>query len=235
MDRPLISCIVPCFNSRAYVCEALDSIFAQTYSPIEVIIADDGSTDGTGDLVRERYPEVRVVVQPESGPAATRNLGISNATGEFVAFLDADDLWHSDKLAQQYQCFLQNPEIEYCVTYAQMFWADALDAEKKRLSDHPRAKPVPGYTTPTLLARRSLFDRIGVFNTQLSFSDATEWFIRASEQKIKMKMLSDVLTFHRMHASNLTRRQTGESREEFLKIVTETLKRKREKENKGTS
>jgi glycosyltransferase involved in cell wall biosynthesis len=155
MTRPTISCVVPCFNSEVYLAECLDSIFAQTYRPIEVIVADDGSADGTLEVVR-RYPEVIVVTQPDRGPAATRNLGLRRATGELVAFLDADDLWHRDKLTLQYQCFVDDPDLQYCVTQARMFWVAELEGERDRLADQPRSGAVPGYATTTLLARRSL-------------------------------------------------------------------------------
>jgi glycosyltransferase involved in cell wall biosynthesis len=225
MNPPTISCIVPCFNSRAYVAEALDSIFAQTHRPIEVIVADDGSTDGTLEAARQ-YSEVVLVTQPERGPAATRNLGLRRATGELVAFLDADDLWHPDKLTRQYQCFVDDPEIQYCVSHARMFWSADLEGERDRLADHPRSRAVPGYATTTLLARRSLFDRIGLFDEGLRFGDAVEWFIRASERNVEMKLLDEVLTYHRMHDSNLTRRLSRESREEFLGIVRGVLRRR---------
>ncbi|MBI3784967.1 MAG: glycosyltransferase [Deltaproteobacteria bacterium] len=230
--HPIISCIVPCFNSRAYVAEALDSIFAQTYRPIEVIVADDGSTDGTLEVLR-RYPEIAAVTQPDRGPAATRNLGLRRAAGELVAFLDADDLWHPDKLTRQYQCFVDDPELQYCVTHAQMFWSADLDDERDRLADHPRSHAVPGYATTTLLARRCVFDRIGLFDERLRFGDAVEWFIRASEANLKMMVLDEVLTYHRMHDSNLTRRQSDESRKEFLAIVRGMLLRKSGREAKS--
>ena len=225
MKVPTISCIVPCFNSRTYVAEALDSIFAQTHRPIEVIAADDGSTDGTLEAVRQ-YSDVIVVTQPDRGPAATRNLGLRRASGELVAFLDADDLWHPDKLARQYQCFIDDPELQYCVTHAQMFWTADLDGERNRLADHPRSGAVPGYATTTLLARRTLFDSIGFFDERLRFGDAVEWFIRASESNVKKRVLDDVLTYHRMHDNNLTRRRSEESRKEFLAIVRGLLRRR---------
>ncbi len=225
MKPPTISCIVPCFNSSAYVAEALDSIFAQTHRPIEVIVADDGSTDGTPELVGRRS-EITVVTQAERGPAATRNLGLRSASGDWVAFLDADDLWHPEKLSRQYRCFVDDPELQYCVTHAQMFWTAALRGERDRLADHPRSRAVPGYATTTLLARRELFDSIGLFDEGLRFGDAVEWFTRAAERQVKMKLLGEVLTYHRMHDNNLTRRLSRESREEFLAIVRGLLRRR---------
>jgi GT2 family glycosyltransferase len=93
--------------------------------------------------------------------------------------------------------------------------------------DHHRAGPVPGFATTTLLARRSLFSRVGEFNPDLWFSDATEWFLRVRENGIRVEVLPDVLVYHRMHESNLTRRRSQASREEFVRIARESLARRR--------
>jgi glycosyltransferase involved in cell wall biosynthesis len=228
MKPPLISCVVPSFNSVAFVGEALDSIAAQTYRPIEIIVADDGSTDGTRQAVRDCGFEVKWVTQPDRGPAATRNLGLAHAVGELVAFLDADDLWNAEKLSRQYECFLEDPRIQYCVTYAQMFWVEGFAEEGERFSHHHRGQPIPGYATTTLLARRALFERIGTFDESLSFSDAVDWFMRASGAGVEMKVLAEVLTYHRMHDSNLSRRQSDESRAEYLRVVRAQVQRRRQ-------
>ena len=177
------------------------------------------------ELVRNHGTAVRIVFQKHAGPASARNLGLKAAQGEFVAFLDADDLWNTKKLMRQYRRFLEDPEIQYCVTYAQIFWTEP--EERSQYKNHPRARPLPGYATTTLLARRSLFDRIGTFNIQLSFSDATDWFLRASQRGVKMAVVKDVLTYHRMHRSNLTRQNSERSRKEFLATVKAVLDRRR--------
>jgi glycosyltransferase involved in cell wall biosynthesis len=113
-----VSCIVPVFNGERFVAEALESILAQTYRPIDVIVADDGSTDGTAAILSGYGGRIRVVTQPTAGPAATRNLGLEAARGEFVAFLDADDVWHPEKLAKQVRRFAARPGLQACVTHA---------------------------------------------------------------------------------------------------------------------
>ena len=95
-----ISCIIPVFNGTRFIAEALDSILAQSLPVAEIIVVDDGSTD---DLSGALYPYtryIRVVKQQNQGPAAARNLGIRASTGNYLAFLDADDLWREDKLEQ---------------------------------------------------------------------------------------------------------------------------------------
>jgi glycosyltransferase involved in cell wall biosynthesis len=101
VNAPLISCIVPVFNGERYLGEALDSILAQTYRPLEVVVVDDGSAEGAAAVVARYRDQIRPLFQPNAGQAAARNLGLSVARGEFVAFLDADDLWHPEKLARQ--------------------------------------------------------------------------------------------------------------------------------------
>ena len=99
---PLISCIVAVYNGDPYLAEALESIHAQTYRPIEVLVVDDGSTDGTPGVIARHGDRVRALHQANAGPAAARNLGLREARGEFIAFLDADNLWAPTKLERQY-------------------------------------------------------------------------------------------------------------------------------------
>jgi glycosyltransferase involved in cell wall biosynthesis len=221
--KALISCIVPLHNGELYVREALDSILAQTYPYLEVIVADDGSTDGSASIVASYGDQIRHVRQPVSGPAAARNLGLGVARGDFVAFLDHDDLWHPEKLARQMSRFQARPSLDLCVTHVQVFWSSEVAEEGERYQGHPRAQPVPGYTTPTLLARRGLFEIVGRFDTTLRFADAFDWFLRAARHGAVIELLPDVLVYHRMHESNHTRRFASASREEFLQVVKASL------------
>jgi len=224
---PLISCVVPAFNSERYLDEAIGSILAQTYRPLQVIVADDGSTDATAAIVRRYGTAVEMVRQATAGPAATRNLGLSVARGEFVAFLDADDLWHPEKLARQMARFTARPEVDLCITEVQIVWAEGLADEARHYSNLTRSAAIPGYSTPALLACRRLFDRVGNFNTTLWFADATEWFMRVEESGAVLDLLPEVLTYHRMHLTNLTRRRNDASRDEFLDILHAALQRRR--------
>src|SRR5579862_3680719 len=94
----LVSVVIPAHNSGRYIAPALDSILAQKHRPIEILVVDDGSTDATAQTVRGYAPEVRVIEQRQRGHPAARNAGIRMAAGEFLAFLDHDDLWSPDKL-----------------------------------------------------------------------------------------------------------------------------------------
>jgi glycosyltransferase involved in cell wall biosynthesis len=230
VEQPLISCIVPVFNGERYLREALDSIFSQSYRSLEVIVVDSGSTDGTVAVWAGYKDRVRYTQQAGCGPAAARNLGLSTARGEFVAFLDQDDLWQREKLEKQMARFAARSEIDISIGHVQLFWVAEMQAEAARLQNYGRGRIVPGYTTGTLLARRALFDQVGPFDTSLWFGDATDWFLRAADRRTVMELLPEVLLYHRMHKTNLTRRRIWDSRDEYLGIVKRLLDSRRKGE-----
>ncbi len=233
MDPALVSCIVPVYNGELYLREALDSILAQTYRPLEIIVADDGSTDGTPDVVASYGRQVRYAWQPNTGPGASRNLGLSMAQGDFFAFLDADDLWNPEKLAHQMARFQARPELEMCVTHIQNFWIPELHEEAARFRGHRRAQALPGYVTTTLLARRTLFDKVGLFNPAFQHVHDSEWFVRVNEQGMVTELLPEVLAYRRLHHTNRTRGRAGASRDEYLQLLKNTLDRRRGLEKAG--
>jgi glycosyltransferase involved in cell wall biosynthesis len=222
----LVSCIVPVFNGERYLAEALDSILAQTWRPLEVIVVDDGSTDGSAAVVAKYGAEVSYIHQANAGPAAARNRGLDAARGEFIAFLDADDLWHKDKLVRQMARFEARPELELCSAHMENFWSPEVKREEDRLSDGGLAKTQPG-VTQAIVARRALFDRIGPFDTALMHRDTMEWLSRAVDAGAVMETLPDILVFRRIHLDNMSRRRGHDDRDELLRSVKATLDRRR--------
>jgi glycosyltransferase involved in cell wall biosynthesis len=223
----LVSCTIAVYNGERYVQEAIDSILAQTYRPIEIIVVDDGSTDRTAEVVARYGDQVRFLTRATAGPAATRNLGLSAAQGELVAFLDADDWWHPEKLSRQIACFKTQPELGFCVTHAQNVWIPELQEEATRFQHHRLSRAIPGYYASTLLARRVLFKTVGLFNTVLWHEDVKDWFLRAAEQGTVMALLPDILVYHRMHQGNLSRRRAAAARSECLQLLKASLDRRR--------
>src|SRR5690606_19821926 len=114
MNNPLVSAVVPVYNGERYIAEALRSILAQQYRPLEIIAVDDGSTDGSTAIIQS-FPEVRYIGGPNRGVAQPRNTGIAEAQGEFIAFLDQDDQWTPDKLMCQIGYMLEHEELGYTV------------------------------------------------------------------------------------------------------------------------
>ena len=231
----LISCIVPVFNGERYLGEAIESIRKQSYRPIEIIIADDGSTDGTASIVARYSKQVRYLRQHNAGPAAARNLGLSAGGGEFVGFLDADDLWPLDKLDTQMARFRECSELGFCIAHVQNFWIPELIEEEKRFRDHRISKPLPGYVTGTLLARRDCFKTVGHFNTAIEHADDTEWFLRANERGAAMELMPDVLLYRRLHYTNLSRVNASNSRDQYLQVLKMALDRRRRRSDEPAS
>jgi glycosyltransferase involved in cell wall biosynthesis len=223
VEAPLVSCIVPVHNGERFLAEAVDSILAQTWRPLEVLVIDDGSTDGTPAVLARYTGRVRAMRRANAGPAVARNSGLAAARGEFVAFLDADDLWHPEKLSRQMARFEERPELEICLCHVQNFWTGELSREEARFRDHRIATPLAGYSPVTLLARRAIFDRLGPFRTDVRHVHDTDWFMRATERGAVMELMPDVLVQRRLHPGNRTRHRGQASRDEYLELVKARL------------
>jgi glycosyltransferase involved in cell wall biosynthesis len=231
-DRPLVSCIVPVYNGEPYLRETLASILSQTYAPVELIVVDDGSTDGTEAIARGCGDRLRYLRQANAGPAAARNSGIGAASGSIVAFLDADDLWHPEKLTLQVARFGARPELDVCLSHIRNFWVADLAAEEEAQRDHFRAGTLPGYSSVTMAARRGVFDRVGTFSTDLKHGADADWFARAEEAGAVFEMLPEVLVERRLHGGNRSRQWSERSREEILRTMKSIVDRRRAQQGK---
>lgn len=229
-EAALVSCIMPARNAARFVGEALESILAQTYRPLEVIVVDDGSDDATCRVARSYGEQVVVLSQAAAGPAAARNRGLRLARGPFIAFQDADDVWRPDKLERQMAVLRAQPALAYCLAHVQCVWAPDLREEAQRFRDHRRAQPVPGYSSNVLVAHRWAFTQVGLFNPALRFTDVIDWFLRAAERGLTMEMVPDVLTYRRMHGGNMSRVEADAGRAEFLRLARSVLQRRREQD-----
>ena len=134
---PLVSCIIPVFNAERFLDEAVRSALAQTYPALEIIVVNDGSTDGSEAVLAKYQSRVACILQPNRGEAAARNTGVRAARGEFVAFLDADDMWEPEKIGCQVARWHELPVIDLCFTRFQNFWmheSPSSDSEAGNLS-----------------------------------------------------------------------------------------------------
>ena len=228
MSADLISCVIPAYNAERYLREAIDSAFAQTYQPIEVLVVDDRSTDHTREIVESYGAQVRYLHQANAGPAAARNRGLIEARGDFIAFLDADDLWHTEKLERQWSRLHQREELAYCVTHCQNFWVPELKEEEERYQNHRICRPMPGYVTGTLFAPRAAFETVGPFNENLAHGDSTDWFLRAAERRLLGDLIPEVLMYRRLHSMNRSRLLAPNSREQYLELIKKNLDTRRD-------
>jgi glycosyltransferase involved in cell wall biosynthesis len=124
-NEPLVSVVMPAYNSRQYIDAAIDSLLAQTHPHLEIIVVDDGSTDGTGDFVQTQYGEqVRLIRQTNMGPSVARNRGIAEAQGAYIQFLDADDLLLPEKIERCLAIFAEKPALGVVYTTCRFVDAD---------------------------------------------------------------------------------------------------------------
>lgn len=227
MSSPAVSCVIPAYNAARYIAEALDSVCRQTYPVREIIVVDDGSTDGTAEVVRRFPRDVIYMRKANGGHAAARNAGLGLARGDFVAFLDADDFWEPEKMARQLDAFRRRPELGYCVTHIQNFMEREDGARQALPEHHPKARPLPGYCCSTLVTARWAFERAGLFDEQWRHADDTEWFIRAGERGVPGELLPDILARRRLHDSNLSQLNAGHSHSDYALLLKRTLDRRR--------
>jgi len=225
MESPVVSCIVPVFNGERYLKQAVDSILDQTYRPLEVIVVDDGSTDGTPDVLAAYDDQIRHVRQVNAGPAAALNRGVREAEGDLLAFLAADDLWHHEKLSRQVRQLEENPGLDASVTHIQNFWVPELRDEAERFKDHRIAEPMPGYLCVTMLIKAEAFRSVGDFNSSLQHGNDLDWFLRAREKHVSIGLLPDVLVHRRLHEGNRSRHLASNSRDTILDILKAKIDR----------
>jgi glycosyltransferase involved in cell wall biosynthesis len=211
VTRPLVSVIIPVHNAAPFIAEALASVLTQRYRRIEVIVVDDGSTDGSaGIALRVTDERCRILHQAQHGAAAARNLGIAASTGALLAFLDADDVWPAAKLEVQVRALDADPGLD-------MVFGHYLPLTER--NDIPAdARPLPGYSLGTLLIRRHSFASVGPLSTSWRVGEFIDWYARAEEQGLRHAMLPDVLLERRVHAASLTA-SLREARGDYARVV----------------
>lgn len=192
-----VSVVVPVYNGERYLAEAVASIRRQGSATIQLIIVDDGSTDGTA-AIAQSFDSIRYVRVDNGGPAAARNIGLDLARAEFIAFLDADDIWADNRLNLQLQMFAADPQLELVTGHTQCLMLQPSGAWVPWQS--PRSLPLFG----VILARRSVFERVGRLDETLRVAEDVDWFIRAREAGVKTLSLPEVLLYYRLHGNNLT-------------------------------
>jgi len=206
-----ISVIVPLYNTRAYITEAFASILAQTRPADEIVVVDDGSTDGGAELLAQYGSAVRVIRQAHAGSAAALNRGFAETSGDTIAFLDADDLWAREKLDRQASALAANPAIAGIFGFVQQFGAIGSAGGSNTLPE-----PQPGISRISLLIRRSAFERFGLFDETLRVAEFVPWYSCAVALGLRTETLPDVVAYRRIHAANSGLVRRAEQQQENL-------------------
>lgn len=221
--RPRVTAIIPVYNRQHYIRDAIENVMAQNYPSLELIVVDDGSDDGTAEVIRQLPYDVRVIRQPNEGPAAARNRGILNATGELIAFLDSDDLWPDGALQILVDELVRDPELMVAKGYSQFSKLNPLTNHYEFEGNPEECFP---YSIPGSVFRAEAFAKAGLLDVELQFGEDTDWFNRAKENNLKVKRVPMISLIVRRHQKNMT---LGKSDTELgaIRVFKKALDRKR--------
>lgn len=196
----LVGIVIPAFNAAEWVAQALTSVIAQTYRPIDVIVVDDGSTDATSTIAEghqsgDPAARVRVTIQAHGGVGAARNRGAALVSGDLLAFHDADDLCARDGLASRVAVLRARAEV------------DLVFGHERRFASIDEGGPValggaqPSCLPGSMLVRRDAFARVGEFDTRLGVAEGLEWMLRARDAGLRSVTLPAQVRWRRVHAN----------------------------------
>ncbi len=221
--QPLVSVVIPVFNGARFLSEAVASILAQDYPALEIIVVDDGSTDEIEAAVAALPIDVRFIRQFNAGPSVARNTGIHAASGEYVAFLDVDDLWPLGNLAGMVAHMERTPGVEVLHGRAQLARITAEEPSGYRFIGDPNESF--GSYVGAGLFRAAVFRTNGLFDPSLRFGEDADWFNRAREGGAVLERLEQITLIVRRHEANMTR---GRSARELntLMIIKKALDRR---------
>ena len=209
--KNLVSTIIPTYNSAQYITIAIESVLKQTYPNYEIIVIDDGSTDNTFDIIKKFSDQIVYIYKPNGGPASARNLGIKKSSGEYIAFLDADDYWLPDRLAIQINYLKEKPHvalvhsntwilengIEPYLAFTNYKPSSGLIFKELFLNNH--------INLLTVMLKRKYFDAANGFDENkelIGFEDYDLWLRIALECSIAY--IDKVVSVYRVHDSNIS-------------------------------
>lgn len=222
---PFVSVIIPAYNCESFIAEAVESVRRQEYEPLEIIVIDDGSTDGTQSCVKSLGEDIRYAYQANKGPAAARNRGIGMAGGEVIAFLDADDYWPAKKL--QIQVALMNSQPSLDVVLGRIRCTGLLNEADRRIRFESPDNTMISICLGSGVFRKSIFGKVGLFDESLRHYEDHDWFLRAREKRISMIILKDITLYNRRNEYSMSRRKTRND-PSMIQILKKSLDRRRQ-------
>ena len=223
-----VTAIIPVLNGEAFLYDAVHSILQQAYQPLELLIVDGGSTDTTASIAASFGDAVRFIPPyPEHGlgSARNRNTGLRLAQGNIIAFLDADDLWSTNKLQLQLAHFSADPTIDIVLGRTQKIQHIGFQDGKAQFKNwkDPELALSPG----SALFRKTVFDTVGPFDETLRFANDWDWFMRARECGIIMRTHAETVQYYRRHGANMTE-QVEAGNHDTLVMLKKSLTRRRQ-------
>jgi glycosyltransferase involved in cell wall biosynthesis len=224
-EEALVSVVIPVFDCEKYLAAAIESVLAQTYRSIEVIVVNDGSSDRVGEIAAHFGAPVRYTAQSHQGAGSARNTGSRMARGSFLSFLDADDLWVADKLTRQLAVFDSDSNIDMVFGHIEQFHSPEVSEELKSTMAGD-GKILTGCSATTLLIKRDSFFHAGLFADHWHLGEFIDWYAKAIDKGLRSHTLSAVLTRRRLHGANMTIRQRP-AMIDYVRILKASMDRRR--------
>lgn len=225
--RPLISVVIPSYNAARFVNQAIDSVIQQTYSPVEIIVVDDGSTDDTAQRLGELGDRIRYIHQANGGLSKARNRGIREARGEFVAFLDADDKWLPEKLQKQWEKLQADPDLKF--VHTDVF--DLIETTGEVVHEDRNGRRFTGdcyleffegnvIIPSSVLVARSCLDRMGNFDEAIRGASTQDMdlCLRIARHH-RFGYIDEPLVLYRMHPDNASRNRRMMLEDEYFVLA----------------
>ena len=224
-QNTIVSAIIPVYNGEKYLSEAIESLLDQSYQPIEILIVDNGSTDKSAQIAQSYLPKIQYYYLPEPNGIKAKNFGITQSKGQFISFLDADDIWEKDKTHLQLAAFKQEPTLDAVFGLVQQFISPELDSSLKQKYKFSN-ELMRGYHQSAMLIKREALFKVGLFNETWEVGEFLDWYQRSQEMKLKLSLLNSIVFNRRLHPSNMgiTKKH---SRHDYLKILKTGLDRRR--------
>lgn len=231
-DVPLrISVVCPVYNSRAYVQRTIDALYGQSILPDELIVIDDGSSDGTPEFLQAYVDSLHKPVKfmllkmEHRGPGAARNAGIANATGNWIAFLDSDDIWFPEKISSLINCLKQNPNVNFVCHHEEYVRMDGSRSVLSYASRYSSKRPLTEqlyqvnlFSTSAVACRRELLMEHGKFDATLMSAQDYELWLRLSPH-IRLLFIESVLGQYVERPGNITSGRVGRRMLNELRIA----------------
>ena len=220
-----ISVIVPAYNAVEFLPETLESVLRQTHPVDEVLVIDDGSTDDTSAVAAAFGPPVRVMRTPNSKLSATRNFGVRHATGEWIALIDADDVWNDNKIERQMQELARHPEAGVCYSGRTLLYREGNTFRLGQETPAPPAENIReelfrhvSFLPSSVIIRRSVYESVGGFDPKQKNSEDYEMWLRLLHAGVHFAGCPEPLFQYRRHGQNITASITPAMLEEYLDL-----------------
>jgi len=222
---PCVSVVIPCYNAARYVSDAIQTVLDQGHDNLQILVTDDGSSDDSAQAIKAFGDRVDYVWQENGGICAARNNCLRRVTGDYIAFLDADDLWTPDSLKVRLDHLRNNSHVDLVYGTVKPFLSEDLSEEEAAKSQLPDMQA--GRLAGSVLCRAESFFRVGFFDENLRLGETFDWLLRAKDAGLSEQVLDHIVLLRRVHDTN-TVKKDKEINQHYLQALRQSLARRKQ-------